>query len=118
MWAGEYVSSKMAVWSAAQKSEEILGNLAFRSHYDNIKKFLEMIWRLQSLIRNNALLIRGKKLVFPRTTLSDKISADKIFGGQYFSADKIFGTMSAVLSDEKIFIGFLFPHTLYKKNMF
>ena len=45
--------------------------------------------------------------------------SDKIFDGQNFSADKIFGTkpteILAVLSDE-IFIGF--PVQFYKKNMF
>ena len=33
-------------------------------------------------------------VLYSESTLSDKISADKIFGGQNFSADKIFGTIS------------------------
>ena len=38
--------------------------------------------------------LMSRKYKFNTNTLSDKISADKIFGGQKFSADKIFGIKS------------------------
>ena len=40
---------------------------------------------------DSVVVVSGRDLNCKMNTLSDKISADKIIGGQNFSADKIFG---------------------------
>ena len=108
----EYLKERGVTYSKLKKNELVeLCQLAYNNKLDTDPNcFLDDITETIQ----EKLLISGKKIPNPKNlhgtsrgtsditsltciytfdTLLDKISADKIFGGQNFSADKMFGTM-------------------------